>query len=226
MMIKYLIFFLAILSANIAFWGDVSAQKQEIELARIKYRGGGDWYNDPSALRNLIRFVNEKFPTKIAERYVDVELGSPEIKSYPFAFLTGHGIIEINSVEVENLREYLQNGGFLYIDDDYGLNDAVQELMKRVFPNEKWVELPFSHPIYKSPYSFPNGVPKVHEHDNKPPQGFGLFYDGRLVAFYTYESNPSDGWADPEIHQTPTALRERALQFGANLLIFALTQVN
>lgn len=226
MMIKYPIFFLAILSLNSIFCYNLSAQNQEIKIARIKYRGGGDWYNDPSALRNLIRFVNEKFPTKIDERYVDVELGSPEIKLYPFAFLTGHGIIEANSAEVENLRDYLQNGGFLYIDDDYGLNDAVQDLMKRVFPNEKWVELPFTHPIYQKPYAFPNGVPKVHEHDNKAPQGFGLFFEGRLVVFYTYESNPSDGWADPDVHQTPASLREKALQFGANLLIFALTQVN
>lgn len=225
-MIKYLIFILSFFCINHAANVVVQAQQQEIQLARIKYRGGGDWYNDPSALKNLIRFVNETFPATISERYQDVELGSMELKKYPFAFLTGHGIIEVNSVEIENLREYLQNGGFLYIDDDYGLNDAVQQLMKRVFPNEDWVELPFSHPIYQKPYAFPNGVPKVHEHDNKAPQGFGLFFEGRLVAFYTFESNPSDGWADPDIHQTPASLREKALQFGANLLIFALTQVN
>ncbi|TNE72031.1 DUF4159 domain-containing protein [bacterium] len=203
-----------------------NAQSEEIKIARIKYRGGGDWYNDPSSLKNLIRFVDKQFPARISERYDDVEIGSPSLRKYPFAFMTGHGIIELNSVEIDNLREYLSNGGFLYIDDDYGLNDAVQNLAKRVFPNEKWIELPFTHPIYQSPYRFPNGVPKVHEHDNKAPQGFGLFFEGKLVMFYTYESNPSDGWADPEIHQTPAPLREKALQFGANLLIFALTQTH
>jgi hypothetical protein len=202
------------------------AQSPALEIARVKYRGGGDWYNDPSSLRNLIRFANQQLPILLSERYRDVELGSSDLMMYPFVFLTGHGTIEVNEIEVENLRNYLLQGGFLYIDDDYGLDASARELMKRVFPSDSWVELPFTHNLYKIPFSFPKGAPKIHEHDNKPPQGFALFHNGKMVAFYTYESNPSDGWADPEIHNTPEALREKALQFGTNLLFFALTEVN
>jgi hypothetical protein len=216
----YLVSFLSLFVIN------VQAQQASVEIARIKYRGGGDWYNDPSALRNVIRYANEHLPILLNQRYVDVELGSTELFNYPFAFLTGHGIIEANEPEIENLRTYLNNGGFLYADDDYGLDISFRELMKRVFPNEKLIELPFNHTLYKVPYSFPNGVPKVHEHDGKAPQGFALFKEGKMVVYYTYESNPSDGWADPEIHDTPKTIRDRALQFGVNLLYFALSQVN
>lgn len=203
-----------------------SAQNNELVLARIKYRGGGDWYNDPSALRNLIRYTNQRFPVTIQERYIDVEIGSSNLMKYPFAFLTGHGNVEVNDLEVENLRKYLDQGGFLYVDDDYGLDESIREVLKRVFPSEALIELPLNHPIYKSPYPFPRGVPKVHEHNNKPPQSFGIFREGRLVVFYTYESNISDGWADPEIHNDPPAIREASLKMGVNLLLFALTQVN
>ena len=146
--------------------------------------------------------------------------------NYPFVFLTGHGNIEVNNLEVENLRAYLDQGGFLYVDDDYGLNESFRSLIARVFPNEKLIEIPLNHPIFKSPYPFPKGVPKVHEHDNKPPQAFGLFREGKLVLFYTYESNISDGWADPEIHNDPQAIRDASLKMGANLLIYSLTHIN
>jgi hypothetical protein len=216
----FLVFFLSHFVINLY------AQQSTFEIARVKYRGGGDWYNDPSSLRNVIRYANSHLPISINERYVDVELGSTELFNYPFAFLTGHGIIEANEPEIENLRTYLSNGGFLYVDDDYGLDESFRELMKRVFPKEELIELPFNHTLYKVPYSFPAGVPKIHEHNGKAPQGFAIFKEGRMVVYYTYESNPSDGWADPEIHETPKMLREKALQFGVNLLYFALSQIN
>lgn len=195
----------------------------EFELARIKYRGGGDWYNDPSALSNLISFTAQYVAIPISPKYKDVALGSSDLFSYPFAFLTGHGNIAVNNSEAQNLRKYLDNGGFLYIDDDYGLDKYARAMMKMVFPEEDMVELPFSHPIYHQLFNFPNGLPKVHEHDNKPPQGFGIFRKGKLVLFYTYESNLADGWTDPEVHNPPAALREKSLQMGANILLYALT---
>lgn len=193
------------------------------ELARIKYRGGGDWYNDPSSLKNLIEFVNRQLPVIIAPEYDDVALGSRDLHKYPFAFLTGHGTITINQAEATNLREYLDNGGFLYIDDDYGLDDNFRSMLGEVFPDEELIEIPFEHPIYHQAYDFPDGPPKIHEHDNKPPQGFGLFRNGRMVAYYTYESNLADGWANPEVHNDPEPLRQKALQMGANILVYALT---
>ncbi|SMO96931.1 DUF4159 domain-containing protein [Gracilimonas mengyeensis] len=195
----------------------------EVEIARAKYRGGGDWYNDPSALTNLLSFAKSNFPLHISGSYSDVSLGSTDLHNYPFVFLTGHGNITLNAAEARNVREYLQNGGFLYIDDDYGLDQYIRPAMNDVFPDEEFVEIPFSHPIYDQAYEFPNGVPKIHEHDGKPPQGFGIFYEGRLVVFYTYESNLGDGWADAEIHNTPQNLRQQAFRMGTNILIYALT---
>ncbi|MFA5667833.1 MAG: DUF4159 domain-containing protein [Balneolaceae bacterium] len=201
----------------------VAQDTGDFELARIKYRGGGDWYNDPSALSNLISFTAQQVAIPISPKYKDVALGSSDLFSYPFAFLTGHGNIAVNSSEAQNLRKYLDNGGFLYIDDDYGLDKYARAMMKMVFPEEDMVEIPFSHPIYHQLFNFPNGLPKVHEHDNKPPQGFGIFRKGKLVMFYTYESNLADGWTDPEVHNTPAGLREKSLQMGANILLYALT---
>jgi len=202
---------------------DASAQREgEVTLARIKYRGGGDWYNDPSALENLIEFANSRLPVTLAPEYDDVALGSRDLHKYPFAFLTGHGTIAVNASEAGNLREYLDNGGFLYIDDDYGLDDNFRKLLSQVYPDEEMIELPFDHPIYHQVFDFPEGLPKVHEHDNKPPQGFGIFRNGRLVAFYTYESNLADGWANPEVHNDPEPLRQKALQMGTNILVYAL----
>lgn len=206
------------------FWDAIAQQADEaFQLARIKYHGGGDWYNDPSALRNLAEFARQEVPMALNAEYEDVALGSRELFDYPFAFLTGHGTISVNQAEVSNLREYLDNGGFLYVDDDYGLDESFREMMEQVYPNEELVELPFDHSIYHQVFSFPKGLPKIHEHDGKPPQGFGIFRDGRLVLFYTYECNLGDGWANPEVHNDPESVRRQALQMGTNILIYALT---
>lgn len=201
----------------------VLAQGQDFKLARIKYRGGGDWYNDPSSLKNLAEFTQQQVPIALNPDYDDVALGSSDLSEYPFAFLTGHGTIDINQAEASNLREYLDNGGFLYIDDDYGLNEHFREVIGQVYPDEELVEIPFDHPIYHQVFGFPEGLPKVHEHDGEAPRGFGLFRDGRMVLFYTYESNLADGWANPDVHNNPAAVREEALQMGTNILVYALT---
>lgn len=192
-------------------------------LARIKYRGGGDWYNDPSSLKNLIEFTQTQVPIAINPEYEDVALGNRELFKYPFAFLTGHGTISINQTEASNMRSYLNNGGFLYIDDDYGLDEHFRDVIKEIYPDEELIELPFDHPIYHQIFDFPDGLPKIHEHDGKAPRGFGLFKEGRLVLFYTYESNLADGWANPEVHNNPESIRQKALQMGSNILIYALT---
>jgi len=196
----------------------------EFEIARAKYRGGGDWYNDPSALENLISFTKSNVPILISDSYSDVSLGSAELHSYPFVFLTGHGNITLNSAEVRNVRDYLVNGGFLYIDDDYGIDEFIRPVMKNIFPDEDFVEVPFEHPIYDQVYTYKNGLPKIHEHDGKPPKGLGIFYEGRLVVFYSIESNLGDGWAEQEIHNVPQSLRRQSLEMGANILVYALTQ--
>ncbi|WP_018127621.1 DUF4159 domain-containing protein [Balneola vulgaris] len=210
------------------FLGVVESYAQssgEFEIGRVKYRGGGDWYNDPSALTNLIGYAKDRLPIPIANKYKDVALGSTDLHSYPFLFLTGHGNIAVNTSEVENLRSYLENGGFLYIDDDYGIDPYVRSMMREVFPNEEFIEIPFSHPIYNKVYDFDNGLPKIHEHDNKAPKGYGIFHKGKLVVFYSVESNLADGWADAEIHNNPPALRQKALQMGTNILVYALTSL-
>lgn len=203
----------------------VAQQNGAFEIARIKYRGGGDWYNDPSSLSNLIAFAQANVPISVNRKYVDVSLGSTDLHNYPFAYLTGHGTITANNTEVRNLRNYLENGGFLYVDDDYGLDEHIRNLMSEVFPEEEFIELPFSHPIYQQVFRFNNGVPKIHEHDNKAPRGYGLFHKGRLVMFYTYESNLADGWADAEVHNNPPEKREQALKMGVNILVYALTRI-
>lgn len=201
----------------------LAQQDESFSLARIKYRGGGDWYNDPSSLKNLIEFTRTQVPISISSDYEDVSIGSRDLFNFPFAFLTGHGTISLNQAEASNLRSYLDNGGFLYIDDDYGLDKHFREIIARIFPDEQLIEIPFEHAIYHQVYDFPNGLPKVHEHDGGAPRGYGLFREGRLVLFYTYESNLADGWANPEVHNNPASTRQKALQMGANILIYALT---
>jgi len=193
------------------------------QIVRVKYNGGGDWYNDPSAEVNLLNFIAKNTKIRVIPEYKFVEIGSENLFSYPFLFLTGHGNISLSDFEVKRLRDYLLNGGFLYIDDDYGLDQSIRREMKKVFPDKDFIELPFSHPIYHCLYDFPNGPPKTHEHDDKPPQGFGIFHEGRLIVYYTYESNPSDGWADPEVHKDPEEKRLEALKFGANIVMYVLT---
>ena len=193
------------------------------QIARLKYNGGGDWYNDPSAEVNLLRFISQNTNLRVKAEYKFVDISSEEIFSYPFLFMTGHGNVVFSKDDVARLRKYLENGGFLYIDDDYGLNKAIRREMKKVFPERDFVELPFSHGIYNLMYDFSSGPPKTHKHDENSPQGFGIFVDNRLAVYYTFESNPSDGWADPEVHKDPPSKREEALRFGTNIVLWALS---
>ncbi|OJJ22412.1 hypothetical protein BKI52_06945 [marine bacterium AO1-C] len=199
------------------------AQKPTYKIAKLKYNGGGDWYSNKTALPNLIKFCNRNLNMNIAYEDDVVEVGSPEIFAYPFLHMTGHGNVLFSSTEAENLRKYLISGGFLHIDDNYGLDKFVRSEMKKVFPELDFVELPFNHPIYNQKYKFPSGLPKIHEHDGKPAQGFGIIYEGRLVCFYTFETDLGDGWEDPAIHNDPPELREKALRMGANIVMFAFT---
>ena len=191
-------------------------------IARLKYSGGGDWYVSPTALPNLIRFCNKNLGTNIREEESVVEAGSKDLFNYPFAYMTGHGNVVFSAQEAQNLRSYLTGGGFLTINDSYGMKNFVFREMKKVFPELNFVELPFDHPLYHQKYDFPNGLPKIHEHDGKTPQGFGLIYNGRLVCFFNYESDIGDGWEDPEIHNDPEAKRQQALKMGANILQYVL----
>lgn len=201
------------------------AQEQgTFTIARLKYSGGGDWYNDPSAEVNLLNFIKQNTNIKVDAKYQFVEISSEEIFSYPFLFITGHGNVVLSDDEVERLRLYLENGGFLYIDDDYGLDKAIRREMKKVFPAKDFIELPFNYGLYNIVFSFENGPPKTHKHNGKPPQGFGIFINGRLAVYYTYESNPSDGWADERVHNDPPDKREEALKFGTNIVVWALSQ--
>lgn len=198
--------------------------ESEFQIIRLKYSGGGDWYNDPSAEVNLLKFVQAHTNIKVNPEYKFVDIASDEIFSYPFLFLTGHGNIVLSNEEAKRLRTYLESGGFLYIDDDYGLDKPIRREMKKVFPDKDFLELPFSNKIFNIFYKFDNGTPKTHEHDKKPPQSFGIFIGERLAVLYTYESNPSDGWADPEVHNDPPEKREEALKFGTNIIIYALSK--
>jgi hypothetical protein len=192
-------------------------------IARLKYAGGGDWYNDPSAEVNLLSFVQRTTGIETDPRYRFVDIAGDDVYSSPFLFLTGHGNVSFSDAEARRLRSYLENGGFLFADDDYGMDRAFRREMKKVFPAQDLAELPFSHGLYHCQYAFPNGPPKTHEHNDKPPQGFGLFHNGRLVVYYAYEANPSDGWADPDVHKDSGEKREEALRFGTNIVVWALT---
>jgi len=198
------------------------ASKNAIKLGRVKYSGGGDWYNDPSSEVNLLKFIKANTNIDVNPVYEFVDLSTDDIFQYPILFLTGHGNLKFSSQEARKLRAYLENGGFLYIDDDYGLDKYIRREMKKIFPNQEFAELPFSHSIYHCHFDFEYGVPKIHEHNDKVPQGFGMFHNGRMCVFYTYESNPSDGWADPDVHNDPPAKREQALKMGTNIIVWAL----
>lgn len=216
---------LALACALIVTLGPASAIAQQegaVRVAAVKYSGGGDWYQAQSPLPNLLRFVRQNTLIDVAPEPDVVELTSDNLFRYPFIFISGHGNVVFTEVEVERLRAYLQRGGFLYIDDDYGIDQYIRRELQKVVPEEEFVELPFSHPVYQQQFSFPNGPPKIHEHDNEPPQGFGIFIDGRLAVYYTYETNVSDGWESPEVHNVPEDLREQAFRMGTNILIYAL----
>jgi len=218
-MTKKIILLLLFLCAGINY----SFAPPTIKLALLKYGGGGDWYNDVHSLRNLARFCNQNIGTNISEEYVVVEPGSMDIINYPFVYMTGHGNFVFSNDEARNMRSYLAGGGFLIINDDYGLDPFVRPAMKKIFPELDFVELPFSHPIYHQKYSFPNGLPKIHEHDaDKPARGFGLIYQGRLVCFYEHECDLGDGWDD--VHNDTEATRLKALQMGANIIQYVFSQ--
>lgn len=197
--------------------------QDKIRLAKLKYDGGGDWYANKTALPNLASFCNRHLKMDLDKVDEVVEVGSPDIFLYPYIYLTGHGNVVFNSRQAENLRNYLMAGGFLHIDDNYGMDQFIRLEMKKVFPDLEFVELPFNHPIYDQKFKFRNGLPKIHEHDGKPPQGFGLIYEGRLVCFYSYESDLGNGWEDQSIYNDPESKRQEALRMGANILSFAFT---
>lgn len=198
--------------------------KATVKIAVLKYKGGGDWYANPTSLPNLVRFSNQQLGTYISSEIDVVEPGSMELFNYPFVHITGHGNIIFTDAEAANMRKYLIGGGFLHISDNYGLDPFIRSAMKKVFPELEFVELPFNHPIYHQKFKFPNGLPKIHEHDGKPAQGFGLLWEGRLVCFYDYECDLGNGWEDQMVHNNPEELRQKALRMGANIIQFAFTQ--
>lgn len=188
------------------------------EIALLKYSGGGDWYANPTSLPNLIKYANQNIKTRIKPKPAVVEPSSPDLLSYPFVHMTGHGNVVFSPSDKENLRNYLTSGGFLHIDDNYGMNQYIRGEVKKLFPNNDLIEIPANHPIFQKPNSFPAGIPKIHEHDGKRPQAFGVFVENRLVLLYTYETDLGDGWEDAEVNNDPFEIREKALKMGANIL--------
>lgn len=195
-----------------------------VQIALLKYRGGGDWYANPTSLPNLIEYCNQHLETSIDPEPATVEISSPDIFNYPFLHMTGHGNVVFSAQEAKNLRDYLMAGGFLHVDDNYGMDKYIRPQFKKVFPELDLVELPFDYPIYHQKYKFPNGVPKIHEHDGKPSQGFGIFHEGRLVVYYTYETDLGDGWEDAKVHNNSQNTREKALRMGANIIQYVFSQ--
>lgn len=196
----------------------IAAAQSTYQFAVLKYNGGGDWYANPTAVPNLVRFCNAQLGMDISTEVATVEVSSPDIFGYPWLDITGHGNIVLNAQEAENLRNYLIGGGFLHVSDNYGLDPFIRPAMKRVFPELEFVELPFAHPIYHQKFDLPNGLPKIHEHDGKPPRGYGLIWEGRLVCFYDFECDLGDGWEDPDVHGDSEELRTKALRMGANMV--------
>jgi hypothetical protein len=217
-MIKKILFLSTIFVLTLSF----SMDKPTLKLALLKYNGGGDWYNDVNSLKNLATFCNKNLGTNLDLEYATVEAGSADIYNHSFLYMTGHGNVVFSNQEAENLRNYLMAGGFLFINDDYGMDPFIRPALKKVFPELELTELPYAHPIYHQRYEFPNGIPKIHEHDNKPPKGYGLIWEGRLVAFYDYESDLGDGWDD--VHKDPEDLRQKALEMGANIIRYVFQQ--
>ena len=198
--------------------------KSTAKLGLLKYKGGGDWYANPTALPNLAKFCNQQLNMSLSTQINEVEPGSTELFNYPFLHMTGHGNVVFTEQEAQNLRTYLMAGGFLHISDNYGMDPYIRKAMKKVFPELDFVELPASHPVYHQKFDFSGGLPKIHEHDNKPAQGFALLYEGRVVCFYDYECDLSDGWEDQAVHKDTEEVRQKALKMGANLVMYAFTQ--
>ncbi|MEL6639379.1 MAG: DUF4159 domain-containing protein [Bacteroidota bacterium] len=216
---------LAILVLASAFAPHPPAENNsQLQLALLKYNGGGDWYANPTALPNLARFCNSNLGTNLTADYATVEVGSADLFNHPFVHMTGHGNVVFSDLEAENLRNYLIAGGFLHIDDNYGMDPYVRTAMKKVFPEAQFVELPFEHEIYHQAFDFKNGLPKIHKHEDRPAQGFGIFWEGRLVCFYSFECDLGDGWEDQSVHKDPEEVRLQALKMGANLIRYAFQQ--
>ena len=199
-------------------------KSQTFSIARIHYSGGGDWYSNPSSLPNLLKYLESKTPISVNQNEYRVKLIDENANQFPFLYMTGHGNVLFNKTEIDNLRRYLTGGGFLHIDDNYGMDQYIRTEMKKVFPELNFVELPHDHDIYNNVYPFENGLPKIHEHDNKPPQGLALIYHDKIICFYSYESDLGDGWEDPNIHRDPEYVRMKALKMGANILCYAMNQ--
>jgi len=218
---NYLIYLRILLFFSIIFVNHTKISAQQI--ATLEYKGGGDWYANPTALPNLIRFCNENIQTNINEKNKTVKPSSLDLFNYPILFITGHGNILFDEKSALNLRNYLTSGGFIHISDNYGMDKYIRSAFKKIFPELAFQEVPYNHPIFHQTYSFVNGVPKIHEHDGKPAQGLGLFFEGKLVCFYDYESDLSDGWESQPVHNDPPEVRLKALQMGANIIQFAFT---
>lgn len=202
---------------------NINAFSQKTQIAVLKYKGGGDWYSNPTSLPNLVKFCNKSIMTDIDANVAIVDAGSPEIFNYPFVHMTGHGNVFFDDNEIDNIRNYLLAGGFLHIDDNYGLKDLAMSQMQKVFPELQWSELPYSHLLFQKPYAFPDGLPKVHEHDNKAPQAFALIYDGRIICLLTYECDLGDGWEDQRVHGDSDEIRLKALKMGANIISYVFS---
>jgi len=193
------------------------------QIAVLKYSGGGDWYGNPTSVPNLVKYCNQQLGMTISPDVPIVEVGSPDLFTYPLVHMTGHGNVVFSMQDADNLRSYLIAGGFLHISDNYGMDEFIRPMMKRVFPELDFVELPFAHPIYHQKFDFAHGLPKIHEHDGKPPHGFGLLWEGRLICFYDVECDLGDGWEDPDVHGDSEATRTKALQMGANIVRYAFS---
>ncbi|MDA3931094.1 MAG: DUF4159 domain-containing protein [Prolixibacteraceae bacterium] len=202
----------------------ISQSETTVKIALLKYKGGGDWYSNPTSLPNLIEFANANLGSNINPVPATVEVGSFDLFNYPLIHMTGHGNVVFSDNEVEMLQTYLMSGGFLHIDDNYGMDQYIRRELKKVFPGQELVEIPFNNPIYHQKYDFEKGLPKIHEHDGKAPQGYGLFYDERLVVFYTYECDLGDGWESYAVHKDPEQIRQKALQMGANIISFVFNR--
>jgi len=192
-------------------------------VARLKYGGGGDWYGNQSSISNLLEYIQDNTDIDVNPQEARVEISDEALFSYPYIYMTGHGNVRFSDSEVDRLRKYLTNGGFLHADDNYGMDAYLRREMKKVFPDKEWVELPFNHRIYHSHFDFPNGIPKIHEHDGGPGHGLALFHEGRMVVFYSFNTDLGDGWEDPEVHNDPPEVREAALKMGVNIVVYVLT---
>lgn len=219
---KYLISLILLAFSPIDFVSGQSGEQFHFKIARLKYEGGGDWYSNPSSLPNLISYINENSNVRVASKEDIVESGGSQIFQYPYVYATGHGNITFTDSEAKNLRNYLLSGGFLHLDDNYGMDKYIRREMKKVFPELDFVDLPFNHEMFSQHFLFEKGLPKIHEHDGKPAEGLALIHEGRIICFYTRETDLGDGWEDQSVHNDPEELRQMALQMGANIVMYAL----